>query len=174
MYGRLGGRAQPHVVVEARLFGPNVELRRTIRSALGVPAIHIRDEFVNRGNTRVPHAWLLHINLGYPLLEPGASTFCYRGKITPLEGVSAKWFAEGKAFREVPPSQESHRGNGEVVACSFVAAFEPMAGTVDGRDKDRQRGLLRFLEPGQTAVYSYSITATNRQPELDQLLAINP
>ena len=134
--------------------------------------------------------------------------------------MSAKWFAEGKAFREVPPSQESHRGNGEVVAyidpetgpdqvvtCgavnrrrgfgvriefskreflllgnwqhwgpdgSFVAAFEPMAGTVDGRDKDRQRGLLRFLEPGQTAVYSYSITATNRQPELDQLLAINP
>ena len=38
------------------------------------------------GNTRVPHAWLLYMNLGYPLLEPGASTFCYRGKITPLGG----------------------------------------------------------------------------------------
>jgi hypothetical protein len=208
------------IVRTARLFGPNVELRRTIRSTLGVPTMHIRDEFINRGNTKVPHAWLLHMNLGYPLLEPGASTLCYRGRITPMGQASAEWFAEGRKYREVPPPQESHRGSGEVVAyidpetgpdqivtCgavnrkrgigvriefskrefpllgnwqhwgpggSFVAAFEPMVGTVDGRDKDRQRGLLHFLDPGQTAVYSYSITATNRPAELERLLGINP
>ena len=45
----------------ARVFGPNVELRRTIRSTLGQPALTIDDEFVNLGNETVEHAWLLHI-----------------------------------------------------------------------------------------------------------------
>lgn len=204
----------------ARLFGPNVELRRTIRSTLGVPTIHIRDEFINRGNTRVPHAWLLHMNFGYPLLEAGASTFCYRGTITPMGPSSEAWFKADRSFREVPPPQAEHRGSGEVVAyidpqaasddrvvCgvvnrrrqigvrieyskrefpllgnwqhwgpggSYVAAIEPMTGTVDGRDKDRKRGLLRFLEPGEPAVYQYSISATSEPSEIAKLLAINP
>src|SRR6476646_5695603 len=51
----------------ARVFGPNVELRRTISSRLGVPAISITDEFTNRDNQRVPLAWLLHIKFGYQL-----------------------------------------------------------------------------------------------------------
>lgn len=208
------------IVRTARLFGPEVELRRTISSRLGVPAIQVRDEFLNRGNTRVPHAWLLHMNFGYPLLEPGASTFCYRGRITPMGPSSEQWFSAGRGFREVPPPQAEHRGSGEVVAyidaethgddrvvCgvvnrkrqigvrieyakrdfpllgnwqhwgpngSYVAALEPMNGTVDGRDKDRARGLLRFLDAGGTMVYQYSITATNDPAEIEKLLAINP
>lgn len=207
------------IVRTSRLFGPNVELRRTIRSTLGSSSLRIRDVFMNRGNTRVPHAWLLHMNFGYPLLEPGASTFCYRGPVTPMGESSRAWFATGRPFREVPPPQEEHRGAGEVVAyidpaagadglvtCgvvnrkrgigvriefskrefprlgnwqhwgpagSFVAALEPMTGTVDGRDKDRQRGLLKFLDPGEAAVYSYSITATNQPAEIQELLALN-
>jgi hypothetical protein len=208
------------IVRTARLFGPEVELRRTIRSTLGVPSIRIRDEFMNRGNTRVPHAWLLHMNFGYPLLEPGASTFCYRGAITPMGEASAEWFREGRPFRDVPAPQEAHRGAGEVVAyidpqagpdeqvvCgvvnrrrgfgvrvefsrrefprlgnwqhwgpdgSYVAALEPMSGTVDGRDKDRQRGLLRFLGPGETIAYEYTIHAVHEARDLAALLAVNP
>lgn len=207
------------IVRTARLFGPNVELRRTIRSTLGDPTIRIRDEFTNRGNTQVPHAWLLHMNLGYPLLEPEVSTFCYRGKLTPMGPSSAAWFSSDRDFRRVPQPQPEHRGAGEVVAyidpdagpddmvvCGvvnrrrgiglrieyskrdfpllgnwqhwgpngeFVAALEPMTGTVDGRDKDRQRGLLRFLDPGQTIHYEYSITATSAPAELEKLLATN-
>lgn len=52
-------------------YGPNLELRRTIRSTLGKPAIDIEDTFTNVGNTPAPHAWLLHINFGYPLLDEG-------------------------------------------------------------------------------------------------------
>src|SRR5206468_8163158 len=57
-------------------YGPCVELRRTIRSTLGRNVIEITDEFFNAGNRDVPHAWLLHVNLGYPLLDRGAE-FCY-------------------------------------------------------------------------------------------------
>lgn len=205
------------LVRTARVFDPNVELRRTISGTLGQPVIRLHDRFVNRGNTRVPHAWLLHINFGYPLLEPGASTYCYAGRVDPLPSARA-WFAR-KDFRSAPEPLEEHRGPGEVVAyidaatqgrdtvvcgvvnrkrgfgvkieyskkdfprlgnwqhwgpCgAYVGALEPMTGGVEGRDKDRQRGWLRFLDPGQQAEYRCTITATNDPAELKALLALN-
>lgn len=65
-------------VRDAQFFGPNFEIRRTIRCTLGEPAITIEDEVTNRGETRVAHHWLYHCNLGYPLLDRGAH-FIYRG-----------------------------------------------------------------------------------------------
>ena len=103
------------LVRTARVFGPNVELRRTLTSRLGEPAIHIHDHFVNRGNKSVPHAWLLHINFGYPLLEPGVSTYCYQGRLSP-QCDSDDWFAKRKDFRAAPKPQKSHHGTGKVFA----------------------------------------------------------
>jgi hypothetical protein len=101
------------LVRTARVFGPDVELRRTISSTLGQAAIRIKDQFVNRGNQPVPHAWLLHINFGYPLLEPEASTYCYSGKLS-FRGDSVEWFTKRKDFRAAPRPQDAHRGTGEV------------------------------------------------------------
>jgi hypothetical protein len=101
------------LVRTARVFGPNIELRRTLSSTLGEPGIRIYDQFTNRGNEPAPHAWLLHINFGYPLLEPEASVYCYRGKLTQRDD-SAAWFAPGRDFRTAPPPLEPHRGTGEV------------------------------------------------------------
>jgi hypothetical protein len=96
-------------VRSARVFGPNVELRRTISSTLGEPAIRISDEIVNRGNQPVEHEWLLHINFGYPLLAPGESTYCYKGKILPRPD-SVEWFKK-KDYRAAIPPIEAHRGD---------------------------------------------------------------
>jgi hypothetical protein len=52
-------------------YGPNLILCRTIRSVLGENTIWVEDVFTNQGNKPVPHAWLLHINFGYPLLDEG-------------------------------------------------------------------------------------------------------
>ena len=101
------------LVRTARVFGPNVELRRTIGSTLGEASIRVCDRFVNRGNEPVPHTWLLHINFGYPLLEPGASTYCYKGKLSP-RGDCPEWFTKRKDYKAAPKPQESHRGTGEV------------------------------------------------------------
>lgn len=97
------------VVRSARVFGPNVELRRTIASTLGQPAIRVTDEFVNRGNLAVEHEWLLHINFGYPLLAPGESTYCYKGKILPRPD-SVEWFKK-KDYRSAVPPMKAHRGD---------------------------------------------------------------
>jgi len=104
------------LVRTARVFNPNVELRRTIRSPLGAPVIEIFDHFVNRGNQPVPHAWLLHINFGYPLLEPKVSTYCYKGKVTPRPD-SVRWYSR-KDFRRAVVPQDAHRGTGE--ACAYI------------------------------------------------------
>lgn len=101
------------VVRTARVFNPNLELRRTISSTLGDPEIRIYDQFINRGNEPIEHCWLLHINFGFPLLEPNASTYCYKGKLTPRSD-SVEWFTRRKDFRAAPKPLESHRGTGEV------------------------------------------------------------
>jgi hypothetical protein len=106
------------LVRTARVFGPNIELRRTISSRLGTPEIQITDEFTNRHNETLPLCWLLHINFGYPLLEPGASTFCWRGKETPLGGMSQSWYRKGNDFKSAPQPREDHRGTGEF--CAYI------------------------------------------------------
>jgi len=116
------------VVRTARMFGPNVELRRTIRSVLGNPRIEIHDEFVNRGNERARHCWMLHLNFGWPLLDKG-SRIVYRGKVTPRSD-SVKWFADPAKYKVVPAPVASHAGAGEDVA--FVDPPADRAGLCHG------------------------------------------
>ncbi len=67
------------IAQDTRMFGPNYEVRREIRSRLGEAEIHITDRVTNVGNAKAPHQWLYHVNLGYPLLDDD-SHFVYRGK----------------------------------------------------------------------------------------------
>ena len=124
------------IVKTARVFGPNVELRRTLSSRLGENFIEVRDQFINRGNQPVPHCWLLHINFGYPLLEPGASTYCYKGPVAPRFD-SAAWFKR-KNFRAAPEPQEAHRGTGEVFA--YIDPAVDAKGNVLAGVVNRKRG----------------------------------
>lgn len=100
----------------AKVFGPNVELRRTITSELGQPAINITDTFRNMGNETVPHAWLLHINFGYPLLDAG-SELLWSGQITPIAG-SEHYFTKSNKFKIVPEPLPTHKGASE--CCTFI------------------------------------------------------
>lgn len=119
-----------------RLFAMNVTLRRTIRSALGSNSIEFVDEFTNAGNQSVPHAWLLHINMGYPLVDGGAE-FCYDAKVVPLNNpVAQKCFlkaASGKGvptYKRVPDPLDLHRGSVEAVAYLYPKAQRDGRATV--------------------------------------------
>jgi hypothetical protein len=103
------------------LYGPCVELRRTIRSELGSNRIEIVDEFFNAGNTQVPHAWLLHINFGYPLMDEGAE-FCYDAqKVAPISAPpSRERFKPGGNYKQIPGPMNAHKGNE-----SFVGYLYP-------------------------------------------------
>lgn len=60
------------IVRQTRLFGANLELRRTLSIKLGENRLCLRDEIRNAGFESAPFCVLYHCNFGYPLLEPGA------------------------------------------------------------------------------------------------------
>ncbi|HSU65721.1 MAG TPA: DUF4432 family protein [Tepidisphaeraceae bacterium] len=201
-------------------YGPCVQLRRTIRSTLGSNTISFTDEFTNTGNQAVPHAWLLHINFGYPLVDEGAEICIDSPHVEPTDAPeSAARFKPGIDYKRVLAPQEQHRGPNSAVAYFFpkpteasgkatvaivnrklslgvaihyntkqfprlgnwqhfgpgeyVTALEPMNGTVDGRDKDRARGLLDQLSPGAKKTYEYQLEVVTDANRIDALRALN-
>lgn len=203
-----------------RLFGPCLELKRTVSSALGLNTIAITDEFCNAGNQPIPHAWLLHINFGYPLVDQGAE-LCYDAKkVEPKDDPrSIARFKDAAAAKKAPDVLDEHRGAVETFAylyprakdssgaatvaivnrgrgigvaihyntkqfprCGnwqhfgpgeYVTALEPMNCTVEGRWKDRERGILQWIQPGERKAYEYQIEVVTARDQLQQLLELN-
>jgi hypothetical protein len=207
------------VVRYGRLFGPLLELRRTITCALGVNAIDISDDFFNPGNVDAPHAWLLHINFGYPLVDEG-SELCYDSpKVEPKDAPEdISRFRKGIDAKRIPGPLDAHHGSNESVAYLFpradrnghatvgivnrklslgvaihystkefgrcvnwqhwgrgeyVTALEPANGTVEGRWKDRERGLLDTIPAGGRKTYRYRIEVVTSREGIEALRALN-
>jgi galactose mutarotase-like enzyme len=101
---------------ESTVFGPSLELKRTITATLGEAKIKIHDEVLNRGNTPAPLMLLYHFNFGWPLVDEGTKLL-WSGKWTPRHGdEKAKIFKEGNDFKTCPTPLNDHLGAGEEVA----------------------------------------------------------
>lgn len=114
------------IVRESRVFGPHLELERTISGTLGIPEIHISDRVTNRGNEPAPHMLLYHCNMGWPLIDAGTrlnwtGTWKSRGNKFDDE-----IFREGGNFRECQEPMDTHEGGGE--ACAFIDIDPDQAG----------------------------------------------
>jgi hypothetical protein len=106
---------------ETKIFGPSLELKRTLSGVLGQPIIRIHDEVTNRGNTIVPHMLLYHFNFGWPLVDKG-TRFVWRGNWQAREGgINDQIFRDGYDFKTCPNPLDSHSGSGEAVAFIDVA-----------------------------------------------------
>ena len=132
-------------MVQTQVFGPTLELKRTILGRLGEATIRIQDEVTNLGNTEAPHMLLYHANFGWPLVDEGAE-IVWEGdwRSGGSEGSDAV-FHEGNDFRRCPGPQDEHRGTGEAVAFIDVASGED--GWCTGGIRNRARGMalrLRF------------------------------
>lgn len=103
------------IIRQTPIFGPALELRRTISGKIGEAAIHIHDEVINRGNTPAPHMLLYHINLGWPLADEGAQIL-WEGKLQPKPGgVVDPIFNDNNDFKTCPAPLDAHAGSGENV-----------------------------------------------------------
>ena len=106
------------VIKESSVFGPHLELRRTITSTLGKPVIKIRDEVVNRGNTPCPHMLLYHCNFGWPLVD-GGTEIIYKGSCRSRGmGFDNELFNKDHDYKKCQKPLENHRGTGE--SCGFI------------------------------------------------------
>lgn len=108
------------VVRDVQMFGPILEVRRTLQCTLGQPELRIDDEVTNRGDTPAPHHWLYHCNFGYPLLDEGVR-FIYGGEaeywvVPPPAGQDIVQPLAGEAMNQLkraPAALPEHAGGGE-------------------------------------------------------------
>ncbi len=109
---------------ETQIFGPSLELIRTISGTLGQASIRIRDEVTNRGNSPAPHMLLYHLNFGWPLVDEGTQ-ITWEGDWQSRDGAANnKIFNPGNNFRLCPAPMNSHSGSGEEVAFIDIRADE--------------------------------------------------
>jgi hypothetical protein len=73
-------------VREARVFGENVLLTRTISAWGGESRIRIEDEIRNEGFERAPLMVLYHFNFGFPLLDKGTKLYAPSRRAILREG----------------------------------------------------------------------------------------
>jgi len=106
------------VVKESRVFGPNLELRRTISSTLGEPTIRIRDVVTNRGNTPAPHMILYHCNFGWPLVDEDTDIICKGNWASRGLEMDDAVFNDKRNYKKCSKPIDSHRGGGE--GCAFI------------------------------------------------------
>lgn len=74
-------------VRQAAVFGENLLLRRRIEADLGGTEIRLTDVVTNPGFDPMPHMFLYHVNVGWPLLDEGAR-FDAAITATPWQGDS--------------------------------------------------------------------------------------
>jgi hypothetical protein len=100
---------------ETKIFGPDLELKRTLSGELGKSVIRIQDKVTNRGNSAVPHMLLYHWNFGWPLADEGTKII-WQGKWEARDEESELIFKEGNDFRTCSKILTAHRGAGEAAA----------------------------------------------------------
>lgn len=119
------------VVKQTSVFGPSLELRRTISSTLFQPIIRVRDEVTNRGNAEAPHMLMYHCNFGWPLVDEG-SRVLWNGTAKPFAPeleLDRKTFNENFDYKTCPAPMKSHSGFGE--ACGIADVIADKQGICD-------------------------------------------
>lgn len=126
-------------VREVSFFGENLELRRTISTAMGDNSITISDEVTNRGVRPSPLMLLYHINAGFPLL-------------------SEKAVVDGRVIKTTPRTDDAAKGLGEWNVCQKPTAgyteqcfFHDVEADADGM----ARMTLRNPESGMAMEVAY-------------------
>ncbi len=103
------------IIRQSSIFGPSLELRRTISGKIGQANIKIHDEVINRGNVCAPHMILYHFNFGWPLVDEGTEIL-WKGSWKPrFDDGKNRIFREANDFKKCPAPMKEHSGAGEDV-----------------------------------------------------------
>jgi hypothetical protein len=110
------------IIRESRIFGPSLELKRTISGTLGQAVIKIHDEIINRGNSPAPLMILYHCNFGWPLADEGAEIIWKGNWKSRFDEDKHTIFRKGNNFHTCPAPLDEHSATGEEVAFIDIAA----------------------------------------------------
>ena len=186
------------IIKQTQIFGPSLELKRTISATLGSSIIHLHDEIINRGNETAPHMLLYHCNFGWPLADEGAQIFCNGEKTITCPTVSEKHNGSGQDvfFIDSAPNKEGicvcgieNKKIGLAAVLKFpkkqlpwltnwqhwskgeyVTGIEPGTHPPIGQSKAREEGSLIFIAPGETRAYDLEIDILNNQEAINKII----
>ena len=103
------------VTKQSSLYGPNLELRRTISSRVGESKIRIHDVVINRANSTCPHMILYHLNFGWPLVDDGTDII-WKGHCESIDrDKDCDIFNDKHDFKKCQKPMDSHQGDGSAV-----------------------------------------------------------
>ena len=127
------------VVKESRIFGPSVEMWRTISSTVGEAKVRIHDEVTNCGNLIAPHMILYHCNFGWPLIDEGTEII-YKGAVKSRGNeIDDAMFAGKENYKVCKKPLDMHKGFGESVG--FIDADCDRKGMVTVGFNNKKAGL---------------------------------
>ena len=161
---------------QMQIFGPSLELRRTISGTLGQPLLRIRDEVINRGNTPAPHMLLYHFNFGWPLVDEGTDLIWQGATVSRDGDPENRIFRPGHNYRQVPAPMPEHLGSGEDAAIIDIAA--DAAGQCTCGLHNARLGLalalifliLLLLAPGESRHYEREIEVLHSPAAIQEFL----
>ena len=184
------------IIKQAKIFGPTLELKRTISATLGASSIQIHDEIINRGNEAAPHMLLYHCNFGWPLADEDAQIFCNGEAPKTCPSINDKHNGPGQDvfFIDAKPNnngdcicgiENKKIGIAAVLKFSkkqmpwltnwqhwskgeYVTGIEPGTHPPIGQSKARADGSLIFIAPGETKQYDLQIEILHNQDEINQ------
>jgi len=90
-------------VREAEFFGANVCLTRRIYAKLGSNKLRIEDIVENLGHEPVPHMFLYHINIGFPILDENAEFISTSANVSPRDEEAEKGIQQYSRFQSPSP-----------------------------------------------------------------------
>ena len=186
------------IIKQTQIFGPSLELKRTISATLGSSTIHLHDEIINRGNETAPHMLLYHCNFGWPLADEGAQIFCNGEAIKIGEPITEKHNGPGQDvfFIDSAPNKEGfcicgieNKKIGLAAVLKFpkkqlpwltnwqhwskgeyVTGIEPGTHPPIGQSKAREEGSLIFIAPGETRAYDLEIDILNNLEAINKII----
>jgi hypothetical protein len=85
--------------------GENLVLRRRIESVIGSSKFTIDDTVTNEGSEDVVHMMMYHANMGWPLVDEGATLSVPSASIEPRDEFSAEGIADWQAFEAPAPGR---------------------------------------------------------------------
>ncbi len=93
---------------EGRLFGPCLEMVRTITTCGSSKGLSVRDTITNVGARRAPCMIVYHINIGFPLLDEGTELIAPVAETIPYEDYAdPRWEAFSKMEAPDPGCRET-------------------------------------------------------------------
>lgn len=163
------GIAVEAIIRNTALFGQNLVLYRKISTSIGEGAVTIEDTLVNEGHRDEDYCLLYHINVGYPMLDEGATIIADVGNCVPRTAWAKQ--NEDTVFEmsaAVPNREET---------CYFLTLRKPEISLVNKKIRKKFTvtysgdTLPRFVEWKSMASGDYALGLEPCTTELDERFA---